>query len=167
MRELEAALADIDAPLFTCPGVDRAEPESMQGADIVRGEAMVRSVVIYCVDLRQLQCLRFGRVHKTLSARLQQHLQRLHDPINFRRCVVVSQPDAQHPFFVEAKVLGKLKRIVMTGPYVDPLSRESPRECRGAMAGMGDRDCRYALCRRMSLRDASYLNVRYRQEPLD
>jgi hypothetical protein len=35
----------------------------MQGADIVRGEAMVRSVVIYCVDLRQLQCLRFGRVH--------------------------------------------------------------------------------------------------------
>jgi hypothetical protein len=43
---------------------------------------------------------------KNLSARLQQHLQRLHDPINFRRCVVVSQPDAQHPFFVEAKVLG-------------------------------------------------------------
>ena len=63
MRELEAALPNIDAPVFACPGVDRAKPESMQGADIVRGEAMVRSVVIYCVDLRQLQCVRFGRVH--------------------------------------------------------------------------------------------------------
>lgn len=45
MRELEAALTDIDAPVFARPGVDRAEPEPMQGADIVRGEAVVRSVV--------------------------------------------------------------------------------------------------------------------------
>jgi hypothetical protein len=43
---------------------------------------------------------------KTLIARLQQYLQRFHDPINFRRRVVVSQPDAQHSFFIEAEVLG-------------------------------------------------------------
>lgn len=35
----------------------------MQGADIVSREAMVRSVLTYGVELRQLQCLRFGRVH--------------------------------------------------------------------------------------------------------
>jgi hypothetical protein len=51
MGELEAALADIDATVFASPRVNRAEPELMQGADVISGEAIARNP---CHELRRL-----------------------------------------------------------------------------------------------------------------
>jgi hypothetical protein len=93
MGELEAALADIDATVCPGPRVNRAEPEPMQSANVISGEAMVRSVVANSGNLRQFQRLRFGRVHVAHSSNAKQIAQhtaaRARFELAFRTCSFV------------------------------------------------------------------------------
>jgi len=72
MRELESPLADVHAAIFAGPSIDRTEPHSMQRADVVRRERMVRRVPSNCGLLHQFQSLRLGLVHVTYARDAQQ-----------------------------------------------------------------------------------------------